>query len=154
DMPPTPTATRRRQPTQPPPPSDVRIERLILHQLDNRRGRLELVDEEVALDARASAFFAAHIASAAERADWRAAFADAEGEGPLPRRRLLAGSAESSPASRQLALRLFDQMRARPTLIAPGDFVVPVFRQYQPERRPSRTENDPPYIALLKLDPD
>jgi hypothetical protein len=142
----------RRQPVQPPRASEVRIERLILHQLDNTRGRLELVDEEVPLDARTAAFFAAHIASAAERADWHAAFVDAESEVPRLCRRLLAGSTEFVAASRQLALRLYDQMRTRPNLIAPGDFVVTVFRHGQSGRQPGQI--DQPHVALLKLDPD
>lgn len=126
------------------PPSSIQVERLILHQLDSAHGHLELVDEEVVLDAHVDAFFAGQIAAAAERADWRAAFLDAQAEVPLLCRRLLAGSDEFVAASRQLALRLYDQMRARPNLIAPGDFVVAVFRRADGE----------PHLALLKLDLD
>lgn len=126
----------------PTPPHGMHIERLILHQLDSARGRLELVDEEVTLDERVSAFFAAHIASAAERADWRAAFVDGAAEIPLLCAQLLTDGFVA--ASRQLALRLYDQMRARPNHIAPGDFVVALFRNSAGE----------PHLALLKLDLD
>jgi len=86
----------------PPPVRSIAIERLILHQLDSARDRLELVDEEVALDARTHAFFAAQIASAAERADWRAAFLDPDDEVPLLCRKLLLGAEEFVAGSRQL----------------------------------------------------
>lgn len=126
-------------------PNGICIERLILHQLDSARGRLELVDEEVALDERVAAFFAGHLAAAAERADWRAAFVDAAADVPLLCAQLLTDeSASFVAASRQLALRLYDQMRARPNLIAPGDFVVALFR----------SATDEPQLALLKLDLD
>jgi hypothetical protein len=130
-------------PSTSPPPSAT-IERLILHQLDSARGRLELVDEEVALDERTHAFFAAQIAAGADRADWRAAFLDPGSDVPLLCRRLLAGPEEFVAASRHLALRLYDQMRARPNLIAPGDFVATVFRR----------RDGAPHVALLKLDLD
>jgi len=101
------TPTTPTTPTAPPratasPASGIAIEWLILHQLDSARGRLELVDEEVALEERTHAFFAAQIASAAERADWRAAFLDPDDEVPLLCRKLLLGSEEFVAGSRQL----------------------------------------------------
>jgi hypothetical protein len=136
--------TRGASPPSTPSPPGATIERLILHQLDSARGRLELVDEEVALDERTHTFFAAQIAAGADRADWRAAFLDPGGDVPALCRRLLAGPDEFVAASRHLALRLYDQMRARPNLIAPGDFVVTTFRR----------RDGTPHVALLKLDLD
>jgi hypothetical protein len=120
------------------------IERLILHRLDNASGHLDLVDEEVVLDERGAAWFATYLNAAMQRADWRAAFQDAEGEVPTACRRLLA-EGEFIPASRELALRLYAQMCARPNHISPGDFVVTLFRL------PNRAE---PHLALLKVDLD
>ncbi len=143
--PPRVSATRSTSVAVASPAQAIHIERLILHQLDSAHGRLELVDEEVTLDERVSAFFAAHIASAAERADWRADFVDGAAEIPLLCAQLLTDEpAAFVAASRQLALRLYDQMRARPNLIAPGDFVVALFRNAAGE----------PHLALLKLDLD
>jgi len=110
-------------PTAPPratssPARGIAIERLILHQLDSARGRLELVDEEVALDERTHAFFAAQIASAAERADWRAAFLDPDDEVPLLCRKLLVGAEEFIAASR---------------VLVPGDLVLVPARIGKPD---------------------
>ncbi len=132
----------------PSPAHSIAIERLILHQLDSARGRLELVDEEVALDERTHAFFAAQIASAAERADWRAAFLDPDDEVPLLCRKLLISAEEFVAGSRVLALRLYDHMRIRPNLIASGDFVVSLFRGLD------GGVDGAPHVALLKLDLD
>jgi hypothetical protein len=124
-------------------PGRVRIERLILHGLDNRGGRLRLVDEPALLSEEAQTFFALHIEAAGTRADWRAAFLDAQCEVALHCHRLLGDSDTFVEASRQLARRLYDAMR--PRTIAPGDFVVIVYTQGDdPTRR----------VALLKLDPD
>ena len=124
-------------------PGRVRIERLILHGLDNRGGRLRLVDEPALLSEEAQTFFALHIEAAGTRADWRAAFLDAQCEVALHCHRLLSDSDTFVEASRQLARRLYDAMR--PRTIAPGDFVVVVYTQGDdPTRR----------VALLKLDPD
>lgn len=124
-------------------PGRVRIERLILHGLDNRGGRLRLVDEPALLSEEAQTFFALHIEAAGTRADWRAAFLDAQCEVALHCHRLLGDSDTFVEASRQLARRLYDAMR--PRTIAPGDFVVVVYTQGDdPTRR----------VALLKLDPD
>jgi hypothetical protein len=123
----------------------VSVERLILHRLDNAAGRLELVDDEVVLDARGAAFFAAHITAATQRADWCASFLEPAGEVPAACRRLLAGSREFVAASHELALRLYNQMRTRPHQITPGDFVVTLFRL---------PDQDEPHLALLKLDMD
>ncbi|HEX6820301.1 MAG TPA: nucleoid-associated protein [Ktedonobacterales bacterium] len=132
-------------PAASPAAGGICIERLILHQLDSARGRLELVDDVVTLDERVATFFAGHLASAAERADWQADFEDAAADVPLLCAQLLADEpARFVAASRQLALRLYDQMRARPNLIAPGDFVVAVFRGAD-----GRSQ-----LALLKLDLD
>lgn len=121
----------------------VRIDRLILHHLDNARGTLRLVDEPVALDERSAAFFAGHLDAAARRADWRARFADAEGEAAALCRRLAVGPEEFVAASQRLAERLYAQMRLRPNQITPGDFVVIAYQH-----------GDRPHLALLKLDPD
>ena len=124
-------------------PGRVRIERLILHGLDNRGGRLRLVDEPALLSEEAQTFFALHIEAAGTRADWRAAFLDAHCEVALHCHRLLGESETFVEASRQLARRLYHAMR--PRTIAPGDFVVIVYTQGDdPTRR----------VALLKLDPD
>ena len=53
---------------------DVRIERLILHHLDNRLDTKELVDEVAVLDTRSELFFVSHILAAARRAEWFARF--------------------------------------------------------------------------------
>ncbi|MGH2485488.1 MAG: nucleoid-associated protein [Ktedonobacterales bacterium] len=124
-------------------PGRVRIERLILHGLDNRGGRLRLVDEPALLSEEAQTFFALHIEAAGTRADWRAAFLDAQCEVALHCHRLLGDNETFVEASRHLARRLYHAMR--PRTIAPGDFVVIVYTQGDdPTRR----------VALLKLDPD
>jgi hypothetical protein len=102
-----------------------------------------LVEEPARLDALSEQFFRAHVRAAMSRADWRARFAEPDGEVAGLCRQLLYGSADFVAASRALALRLYAQMCARPHLIAPGDFVALVFEQ---EGRRQ--------VALLKLDPD
>jgi hypothetical protein len=124
-------------------PGRVRIERLILHGLDNRGGRLRLVDEPALLSEEAQTFFALHIEAAGTRADWRAAFLDAQCDVALHCHRLLGDSDTFVEASRQLARRLYKAMR--PRTIAPGDFVVIVYTQGDDSTR---------RVALLKLDPD
>lgn len=126
-----------------PPHGPVRVERLILHALDNHRGTLRLVDEPVLLSDEIAAFFAAHIEAAALRADWHARFAAPDGVVSTLCRRLFDDPEDFVAASRELARRLYDQMR--PRTIAPGDFLVVVYRS-----------GDAPLqqIALLKLDPD
>jgi len=120
----------------------VRIERLILHGLNNRAEDLQLVDEPAVLTGESERFFALHIASAAERAEWRARFADPNGAIAALCRALLDGHEPFVAASRQLALHLFEQMR--PRTVAPGDFVAAIFTDIENRRR----------VALLKLDPD
>jgi nucleoid associated protein NdpA len=126
-----------------PPRGPVRVERLILHALDNHRGMLRLVDEPVLLSDEIAAFFAAYIEAAAQRADWHARFAAPDDVVPVLCRRLFDDPDDFVAASRELARRLYDQMR--PRTIAPGDFLVVVYRS-----------GDEPLqqIALLKLDPD
>lgn len=126
----------------------VRIERLILHELDTVRGHKRLVDEEVELDEQSASYFAGHIAAAAKRADWRARFAGGANGVPALCDLLLAESADFVAASRALAERLYAQMATRRKQIAPGDFVVIV---YSAE---GEHEDDHRHIALLKLDPD
>lgn len=137
------TAPALTAPTVSTPRAPVRVERLILHALDNHRGTLRLVDEPVLLNDEIAAFFAAHIEAAAQRADWRARFTTPEGVVPALCRRLFDGPDEFVAASRELARRLYAQMR--PRTIAPGDFLVVVYRI-----------GDEPlqHVALLKLDPD
>jgi 37-kD nucleoid-associated bacterial protein len=118
----------------------VRIERLILHGLNNRAEELQLVDEPAVLTGESERFFALHIESAAERAEWQAHFTD--GDIATLCRALLSSQSDFVSASRQLALRLYEQMR--PRTVAPGDFVAAVFTDGASLRR----------LALLKLDPD
>lgn len=120
----------------------VRVERLILHGLNNRAEAIQLVDEPAVLTGESERFFALHIASAAERAEWRARFADPNGEVAALCLALLSGHEQFVAASRQLALRLYEQMR--PRTIAPGDFVAATYSDGENRR----------HIALLKLDPD
>src|SRR5579862_645683 len=139
---------------------DVRIERLILHHLDNHADRMELVDEIAQLDERSSVFFISHILAAARRAEWFARFSEPACEAAVLCRRLIStGSAAAHDsqgiapddftddfvvAAQALARRLFALMR-RNLSIAPGDFVAIV---YTADGRPQR------HIALLKLDLD
>ncbi len=124
----------------------IRIERLILHALDAARGAPLLVDEEVALDERTTAFFTAYLDAALQRADWRARFAGDEGDAmPALCERLVRDPAAFVPVSQELARRLYAQMAARPRTIASGDLVVLLYRA---------SETTPRSLALLKLDPD
>ena len=124
-------------------PGRVRVERLILHSLDNRRGQLRLVDEPALLSEEAQTFFALHVEAAAARADWRASFREPGCEVALHCHRLLGTNEEFVEASRLLARRLYHTMR--PLTIAPGDFVALVYTHGEdPTRR----------VAMLKLDPD
>jgi hypothetical protein len=121
----------------------VRIERLILHELDNHRDRLRLVDEPVVLSEGAAEYFALYVEEAAARADWRAQFASADCSVPDLCSALLDGPSDFVAASRRLAERLFAQMR--PRTIAPGDFAIAVYTTGDSLLR---------HAALLKLDPD
>lgn len=121
----------------------VRIERLILHGLDNRTGRLQLVDDPAVLTGDSETFFALHVETAAARAEWQARFAEPDGEVHSLCRALLGNHDEFVASSRRLAHRLFDSMRSR--AIAPGDFVAAVYTQGGDTHR---------HVALLKLDPD
>jgi len=122
----------------------VRVERLILHGVDNRDAQPRLVDEPVLLSDEIAAFFAQHIQAAAGRADWKARFREPAGDVAQLCAGLLAGHEAFVDASRRLAARLFAQMR--PRTIAPGDFVAAVYvlGGNAEQRR----------VALLKLDPD
>ena len=123
----------------------VRIERLILHHLDHRAGCCELVDEAATLDEMGMRFFASHVAAAAERADWHARFRDDDDAVPGQMAELLGDTEQFVQASKRLAQRLYDYMRARAGSIAPGDFVAIAYRI-----------GDEPahHVALLKMDPD
>ena len=121
----------------------VRVERLILHGLDNRAQQLRLVDDPALLSEEAQSFFALHVEAAASRADWRARFREAECEVAQHCQRLLGASDEFVEASQALAKRLYQTMR--PLTIAPGDFVVLVY---------TRGDDPTRHIAMLKLDPD
>ncbi len=122
----------------------VRIERLILHSIDNRSEHLQLVDEPAILTGESEKFFALYIEAAIQRADWRARFTDRDGEVPALCYALLDDALEPFvAASRRLAHRLYEQMR--PRTIAPGDFVVIIYTHGDKSGR---------HIALLKLDPD
>jgi hypothetical protein len=121
----------------------VRIERLILHGLDHRNSRLDLVDEPALFTDAIEAFFTTHIEAASSRSDWRARFRDPTAEIPALCRTLLQGPGEFVAASQELARRLYDQMR--PRTIAPGDLVVIIYTHGEDALR---------HVALLKLDPD
>lgn len=123
----------------------VHIERLILHHLDHRVGRCELVDELATLDETGARFFAGHVASAAERADWHARFRDDDDAVPGQLSALLGDAGQFVRASRALAERLYSYMRERSGNIAPGDFVAIAYRIGD---EPAR------HVALLKMDPD
>ncbi|MDE3230056.1 MAG: nucleoid-associated protein, partial [Chloroflexota bacterium] len=123
----------------------VRIERLILHHLDHRANLCELVEEAATLDEAGERFFAGHVASAAERADWHARFRDGDEAVPTHLSALLGDAAQFVAASRALAERLYRYMRERSGNIAPGDFVAIAYRLGE---EPAR------HVALLKMDPD
>ena len=125
------------------PVGRIRIERLILHSLNNHTGEIRLVDEAALLTDEAEIFFCAHIESAIARADWKARFLAPSGDVALLCRDLLGTPPDYVRASQELARRLFTQMR--PRTIAPGDFVALTYR---------RGEDPLPQIALFKLDPD
>lgn len=121
----------------------IRIERLILHHLDHRAGRCDLVDDEAILDEESARFFTSHLVSASERADWRARFREGEGDLPDHLTALLGGSTDFVAASRALAQRLYTFMKLRAGQIVPGDFVVIAY-----------SAGDERHVALLKMDPD
>jgi hypothetical protein len=125
------------------PARRIHIERLILHSLNNLTGEIQLVDEAATVSTEVEAFFSAHIEAALLRADWQARFSEPTGEVASLCRQLLGTPEQYVEASRQLALRLFTQMR--PRTIAPGDFVALIYR---------RGDEVDQQIALLKLDPD
>src|SRR5215469_9572336 len=102
------------------PASRIHIERLILHSLNNLTGEMQLVDEAAMVSAEVETFFSAHIEAALLRADWQARFSEPAGDVVTLCRELLGTPDQYVEASRQLALRLFTQMR--PRTIAPGDF--------------------------------
>lgn len=121
----------------------IHIERLILHGLDNRMERIQLVDEPALLTEESELFFAHHVEAALSRADWRAHFTDPKGEVARLCQQLLGETDEFVGASKLLARRLYAQMR--PRTIAPGDFVALVYSVGDDLTR---------HVALLKLDPD
>src|SRR5260221_2635553 len=123
----------------------IRIERLILHALDNQRGDPELVDAPAELMDEAKAFFAEHISAASDRAEWGAEFTDPDSEVPAQCLRLLGTRDQFVDASKALARRLFEKMQARPNNISPGDFVAIVYSSGQDSTR---------RVALLKLELD
>lgn len=124
---------------------EVRIERLILHHLDHRAGQCDLVDAIATLDETGARFFASHVASAAERADWHARFRAEDDAVPAQLSALLGDDGQFVDASRALAERLYRYMCERSGNIAPGDFVAIAYHVGDaPER----------HVALLKMDPD
>ena len=123
----------------------IRIERLILHHLDHRADRCELVDDETLLDGDSERFFTNHVLSASERADWRARIREDDGVMPEHLLGLLGDSARFVAASRALAQRLYDFMKLRAGQIVPGDFVVIAY---------ATGDSDERHVALLKMDPD
>ena len=124
---------------------EVSIERLILHHLDHRAGQCDLVDAVATLDETSQRFFAGHVASAAERADWHARFRADDDAVPAQLSALLGDDDQFVHASRALAERLYHYMCERSGNIAPGDFVAIAYHiGDEPER----------YVALLKMDPD
>lgn len=123
----------------------IHIERLILHHLDHRAGRCDLVDEVAELDETSARFFSNHVLSASERADWRARFREDDSALPEQMTSLLGDEARFIAASRALAQRLYDFMRQRAGQIVPGDFVVIAYTVIGGDQR---------HVALLKMDPD
>lgn len=124
---------------------EVCIERLILHHLDHRAGQCDLVDAIATLDETGARFFASHVASAAERADWHARFRAEDDAVPAQLSALLGDDGQFVDASRALAERLYRYMCERSGNIAPGDFVAIAYHIGDaPER----------HVALLKMDPD
>jgi hypothetical protein len=141
----TPPTTPIGQPTSQSAATAIHIEHLILHHLDHRTGRCELVDDEAILDEDSERFFASHVLSARERADWRARFREDGGAVPDQLTALLGDSARFVTASRELAQRLYDFMKLRGGQIVPGDFVVIAYVSGDDGQR---------HVALLKMDPD
>ena len=128
------------------PAAAVVIERLILHHLDHRAERCDLVGELAALDETGLRFFAGHLASAAERADWHARFRTDDDTVPGQLLALLGETdAQFVEASQALAQRLYGYMRSGSGNIVPGDFVVIAYRLGAETTR---------HVALLKMDPD
>jgi hypothetical protein len=124
---------------------EVSIERLILHHLDHRAGQCDLVDAIATLDETSQRFFAGHVASAAERADWHARFRADDDAVPAQLSALLGDADQFVHASQALAERLYRYMCERSGNIAPGDFVAIAYHiGDEPER----------HVALLKMDPD
>lgn len=122
---------------------NLKIERLILHGLDNKRGELKLVDDPVMLTDESERFFVNHIRTGALRANWCARFCVPYDDMPALCSELLGSQERFVDASRKLARRLFDQMR--PRTISEGDFVAAIYASANDGQR---------HIALLKLDPD
>ncbi|HEU0026884.1 MAG TPA: nucleoid-associated protein [Ktedonobacterales bacterium] len=138
---PVPSSQRATSPSEP----AIRIERLILHHLDHRAGRCELVDDEAILDEDSARFFANHVVTAREKADWRARFREDDRALPEQLTALLSDSTRFVAASRALAQRLYDFMTLRAGQIVPGDFVVIAY---------VTEDNGERHVALLKMDPD
>jgi hypothetical protein len=126
-----------------PPVGRIHIERLILHSRNNHSGEIKLVDDVAIVSSEVEAFFTSHIGAAMLRADWRARFTEPDGEVASLCLNLLGTLEDYIEASRQLARRLFMQMR--PRTIAPGDFVALTY---------TRDDDTAGQIALFKLDPD
>lgn len=123
----------------------VRIDRFILHELNHRENSIQLVDEIPVLSDNDEQFFAAHIRHACEHGEWEATFDDPQGDVANLCRALIRTPEEFVSASRNLAQRLYNQMKLRTNTILPGDFVVALFLNASDATR---------HIAILKLDPD
>ena len=120
----------------------VRIETIIQHQLDNTAPQPLLAQAPSVLPVKTHDLFASYIAATAERADWIGGFAEPQCAVAGWCDALLTDEAAFVEASRQLAERLFAQMK--PRTISAGDLAVIVYSADGDATR---------HIALLKLDP-
>jgi hypothetical protein len=125
---------------------EVRVaNRTVRGAVEPQRGDPDLVDAPAELTDEAKALFADHMSAASERAEWGAELTEPDGEVPAHCLRLLGTSAQFVDASKVLARRLFENMRARPKNSSAGDFVAIVYRSGHDSTR---------RIALLKLELD
>jgi hypothetical protein len=121
------------------------IERVIVHELNNRTRKKRIADSELQLDEESEGYFVGYIRDTANHADWHAVFDDCRGEVASHCHQLLVGSPQFIQASQGLAHALYKQMVLRPNNIDPGDFAAVI---YTAEDVPGR------HIALLKLRPE
>lgn len=120
----------------------VRIERIIQHQLDNEKPQPLLAEAVSTLPSKTRDLFCSYIEETATRAEWIGSFAEPDGQIARWCDALLKDETTFVDASRQLAGRLFKEMK--PRTIAAGDLAVVNYTvDGETERR----------VALLKLDP-